>query len=1146
MREAPSRGTDERSELWTKGALTSCGATRCEPVTRFREFALAIYHCSMKPIARSGGRSAVAAVAYRTATRMQNERDGLVHDFRNKRGVEHTEIILPDGVDAAWAKDRSVLWNAVERSESRKDARVAREFEIALPHELTKQQRIELTRDFARELANCYRAAVDFAIHRPVGETDIRNIHAHVLMTTRSVNEHGLGEKTLLERENRWLLNNNQLTSHMQLRNLRQAWEHHANRHLARAGLDIRVDHRSHGERGLEIESTEHVGVQASQMQKRALGSMRARLDENAARRNADLIRQKPEQVLSVITGEKSVFDRYDVARALHRYINDAQEFQNAFAAVMASPALVELRPPRNGKLARYSTQETVELERAMAESVGRMARSSSHGVNRHHVDWALSAQDKAIRASTRASLTAKVVRADMLQADLERAVARSGLSEEQRLAIRHISGHEQIAAVIGFAGAGKSTILAAARHAWEAQGYRVHGAALAGKAAEGLEESSGIASRTLASWEYGWQAGKSELGRGDVLVIDEAGMVGSKQLARFVFEAETRGVKLVLVGDHEQLQAIGAGSPFRAIVECIGSVELSEIRRQKEGWQREASIAFATHRTRDGLAAYAARGGVEFSDGRDEARSSLVRGYLNDLEERPSDSRIALAHRRVDVRAINAGIRTSLQDKGRLARGEDAQGTLGQELFYQTVDGKRGFASGDRIVLLENNRDLGVKNGMIGTVEAVEQDAIKIRLDGGGQNNARVVSIPVNSYRSFDHGYATTIHKSQGATVDRAFVMASHTMDRHLTYVSMTRHRHGVQLHVDRSELKDIGALGASMSRSGVKEMALDYLRDFAARRGIASEFGIHSEITMAPQPRRTEERPPARYSADVERARAAAVHRQSIPASPSPELSQQSREDQNKTVEPLVPALKDYARSVDEVAREKARPHLALEMGVVQDVGTQVYVDPRGAADKLARAIVDNMVDGDALAKSVAERPEQFGDLRGSQGMLGENRERKHARHCAGALGQHVAFAAQTWERRVEAERLSETWRREKQDVVEVPGISRRSEALLKQLQGLSQVESVKFLEQLAGTAEGRQAMMEAKIVVQALERRFGTADPGKIETKLARRGPTVLDKIPRISEIARMTGQAHRSELARQHEMKRSLQRGLSLGL
>ena len=726
-------------------------------------------------------------MAYRAGEKLTNERDGITHDYTAKHGVEHAEIVLPEGVSANWARGRSDLWNAAEFAENRKDARVAREFEVALPHELSAEQRLEAAREMAQELADRYGAAVDFAIHAPHEASDVRNHHAHILMTTRQVTENGLGEKTYLERENKWLLAHDLPTTDMQLRDLRQRWEGIANERLAMAGLDIRIDHRSHMERGLEIAPTEHMGVHASQMERRGLDVSRARLDEDAARRNAELIREKPEQVLTLITGEKSVFDRRDVARALHRYINDdPQEFQSAFAKVMASPALVELQAeradPATGEieLARYSTREMVEIESGMIESAQRMHGAHGHGVDRRHVERAIDRQDAAIQRSA--------------------GDASARLSDEQRRAIEHITGPERIAAVVGYAGAGKSTMLAAAREAWEAEGYQVHGAALSGKAAEGLEESSGIQSRTLASWSRGWENDRGTIGRGDVFVVDEAGMVGSRQLARFVGEAEARGAKIVLVGDHEQLQAIGAGAPFRAITEEIGHAELSEIRRQRVDWQREASVDFATHRTAEGLAAYRDRGNISFAETGEDARGQIVRDYLADRDERPEGTRVAMAHRRADVRAINDAIRAELQDRGELAQGEDAGA-----LTYQTNDGKREFAPGDRIVFLENNRDLGVKNGMLGTVEHVEAGRIVAQLDGRGGDS---VSVPMGDYQAIDHGYATTIHKNQGATVDRSYVMASGTMDRHLTYVAMTRHRDGVQLYAAQDEFTNAGRL--------------------------------------------------------------------------------------------------------------------------------------------------------------------------------------------------------------------------------------------------------------------------------------------------------------------------------------------------
>lgn len=754
---------------------------------------MAIYHLSMKPVSRASGRSAVASMAYRAGEKLTNERDGITHDYTAKQGVEHAEIVLPEGVNAEWAKDRSALWNAAEFAEKRKDARVAREFEIALPHELSAEQRLEATQEFAQELANRYGAAVDFAIHVPHDASDVRNHHAHVMMTTRQVTEEGLGEKTYLEHKNARLLSAGLATTDMQLRDIRQTWEGIANERLAMAGLDIRIDHRSHSERGLEISPTEHMGVHATQMERRGLDVARTRLDEEAAQRNADLIREKPEQVLTLITGEKSVFDRRDVARTLHRYINDdVQEFQSAFAKVMASPALVELQPERTDpatgeiELARYSTREMVEIESGMIESAQRMHGAHGHGVGRRHVERAIDRQDAALQRSAGGTSPAGDPSAR--------------LSDEQRRAIEHITGPERIAAVVGYAGAGKSTMLAAAREAWEAEGYTVHGAALSGKAAEGLEESSGIQSRTLASWSRGWENDRGTIGRGDVFVIDEAGMVGSRQLARFVGEAEARGAKIVLVGDHEQLQAIGAGAPFRAITEEIGHAELSEIRRQRVDWQREASVDFATHRTAEGLAAYRDHGNISFAETGEDARGQIVRDYLADRDERPEGTRVAMAHRRADVRAINDEIRTALQDRGELAQGEDAGA-----LTFQTNDGKREFAPGDRIVFLENNRDLGVKNGMLGTVEHVEAGRIVAQLDGRGGDS---VSVPMGDYQAIDHGYATTIHKNQGATVDRSYVMASGTMDRHLTYVAMTRHRDGVQLYAAQDEFDNAGRL--------------------------------------------------------------------------------------------------------------------------------------------------------------------------------------------------------------------------------------------------------------------------------------------------------------------------------------------------
>ncbi|NKL13388.1 Ti-type conjugative transfer relaxase TraA [Rhizobium leguminosarum bv. viciae] len=1089
---------------------------------------MAIYHFSMKPIARSGGRSAVASAAYRAAERLTNERDGLTHDFSNRSGVEHAEIVLPAGSSASWAMKRSALWNAAERAEKRSDARLAREFEIALPHELTPDQRLVLTRAFAEDLANRYGAAVDFAIHRPGEGSDIRNSHAHLMMTTREVRETGLGDKTLLERENRWLLANHLPPSQLQLKDLRQAWEHLANTHLERAGLDIRIDNRSHLEAGITIEPTEHVGVHATEINRQGGAVSRVRISPQSADRNAETIRRRPDEILKLITNEKSVFNRYDIARALHRTINDdPQTFQNAFASVMASKALVELRPDSTGLRgrdgeARYSTVEMVAIEGAIASNVMAMTARQNHGVFKRHVDAAIAAQDRSIQAAG--------------------ASPGQGLSAEQRQAIEHVTGPAQIAVVIGFAGAGKSTMLAAARHAWEAQGYRVHGAALAGKAAEGLEQSSGISSRTLASWEYSWQADRSRLNARDVFVIDEGGMVASRQLARFVDEVRRAGAKLVLVGDHEQLQAIGAGAPFRAISEAVGHAQLSEVRRQKVDWQKQASIDFASHRTADGLAAYAARENLHLKTDRAETLKAIIADYVADRSANPNDTRIAMAHRRDDVRAINAGIRARLQDRGELAKASNPSDDKGEELSYQTNNGKRSFARGDRIVFLENDRDLAVKNGMLGEVIAVAPDAIQVRLDGKAQtqDGQRQVTVPVNRYQSFDHGYATTIHKTQGATVDRSFVLASTTMDRHLTYVAMTRHREGVQLYAGMDAFKTERSLTETLSRSGVKETTLDYTHDFANRRGMEDQRG-QGESDVAP----------AAFIKEAQRVADTAAPKPMQEPRPVKGLgiadggsARNDRGDHDRPV--LIAAVKAYVMSVEEVGRSKAMVAFDRDWEAAKQLAPQVFNDAPAAMEALRGRILDENADPVALAGQLSASPETFGAVAGKTGLFGDNAERKHALGRIDALASHVRQSAKTWQRRLAAECGSERWKREKQDVVEVLGPSRQSEALLRQLDDLPYTDKAKFVEQLAGTPEGRRALAEAKDIVTAIETRFGRADPSDLADQLKRMGPDQAGDIERIRQVARLADRSHRAELTQQMELERSLKRGRTLGL
>ena len=397
---------------------------------------------------------------------------------------------------------------------------------------------------------------------------------------------------------------------------------------------------------------------------------------------------------------------------------------------------------------------------------------------------------------------------------------ARPTLSAEQTEAVRHLCERSgAVATVEGLPGTGKSVLLDAAREAWETAGYTVIGAALSGQAALGLQESAGIPSATLHARLNEWvpavaapdgepataaapivndgmlfvQGGRPAVGSLDaqtVVVVDEAGMVDSRKLAAVIDATRAAGAKLVLVGDHRQLQPVEAGGLFRALTERLETAHLNEIRRQAAPWAREAVHAVAEGRAGAALQAYEERGLLHVGDGKAETVEALVSAWAEAGLKDPAASRLMLAGARADVRALNAAARDHLQQTG----------PLGQGQRIDTAHGPREFAVGDRVVCTRNSTPYGVRNGQLGTVEGIDarRDGVllRVRLDEGG----RVATLPTARYPHLDHGYALTTHKAQGATVDRTFVLAGGNLaNRELGLVQLSRHRQDAQVFVDR-----------------------------------------------------------------------------------------------------------------------------------------------------------------------------------------------------------------------------------------------------------------------------------------------------------------------------------------------------------
>ena len=530
-------------------------------------------------------------------------------------------------------------------------------------------------------------------------------------------------------------------------------------------------------------------------MDGRGLEAERIEQHREIARRNGERIIANPSIALDAITHGQATFTNRDLAILAHRHSDGREQFDAVIGAVRSSPDLVTLGEDGRGEV-RFTSRDMIETEQRLQRAADRLAGLC-------HANVPATSHQGGLDAAGTAGLV---------------------LGREQQAALAHITRDRGLAIVVGYAGTGKSAMLGVAREAWESAGLNVRGAALSGIAAEGLENGSGIGSRTIASLEHGWSQGRELLTSRDVLVIDEAGMVGTRQMERVLSRAADAGAKVVLVGDPQQLQAIEAGAAFRAIHERHGGAEITEVRRQQESWQQQATRELATGRTGDAIGAYADRDMVHAADTRAAARDQLIDRWDHDRQMRPDDTRIILTHTNEEVRALNETARDRMR----------AAGDIGEDVAVKVERGERAFAAGDRIIFLRNERSLEVKNGTLGTVERVGGAAMTVRTDDG-----RSVAFDLKDYAHIDHGYAATIHKAQGMTVDHTHVLATPGVDSHSAYVALSRHRTGVDLHYGRDDFKDQGKLVRTLSRERAKDMAQDYAkadpaRAYAERRGI------------------------------------------------------------------------------------------------------------------------------------------------------------------------------------------------------------------------------------------------------------------------------------------------------------------------
>lgn len=327
---------------------------------------MAIYHLQIKAISRSAGRSATAADAYRTGERIEDARTGEVHDYRRRAGVVHTELFLPPAAPA-WAADRQQIWNAAEAAEKRKNSVVAREFEVALPAELSASQRLALVREFGAALVERHGLAADVAIHAPGRQGDQRNHHAHVLCSTRRLEAEGFTKKT---RE----LDD---PKSGEVAGWRERWSEITNRHLERAGAYVRVDHRSLEAQGIDRPPGVHLGPKFTAIERKGHQTIRGNKNRERQAQVVELAKVRRQ-----IDAERKRTSTPEQIKAIWH-----SETAQQFGEVSAKAAKIRVR----AKVAQGRHQKRVEENRQQrpAPPSGLFARLKMAAYEQTYKAWA-------------------------------------------------------------------------------------------------------------------------------------------------------------------------------------------------------------------------------------------------------------------------------------------------------------------------------------------------------------------------------------------------------------------------------------------------------------------------------------------------------------------------------------------------------------------------------------------------------------------------------------------------------------------------------------------------------------------------------------------------------------------------------------
>lgn len=802
------------------------------------------FHLSIGHVSRSTGRSTVQNVAYITGEALHEERRNKPANYANNRGKTTWETMAPMG--SGIEKNDLSIWNKLENFEDAyarqrfhspatlekylSCARTAQTYETSLPKELTQDQNVELVREIIRERFVSKGLVATYAINWNEG-----NPHVHITVSTRTVWNGEISWDKSVARH---------LSSRSEFRESRKIFAEFINKHQELAGVLDRVDHRSYADRGLELIPTHHKGWHAHQLEKEGLCSRISAENAQILEENKERIAQVPGIILKELTSKQATFSERDVVRLVFERMKEEGGILSQHVIYSVLKEAVEVGIGFDD-LKRYTSPDYKAKEDHILDSLERYGNQPA----------ALPIDQDAVEK--------------MLNGEA------SWLTDGQKEAIRTLGGDARLGILIGRAGTGKTTALRSVVQLHQLAGYTVKGMAPSATAAHELRKGAGCESDTLAHYAYYWKkyhnaaenlqeattreekhfykAQVEEYAKylpdeKTLLLLDEAGMVGVGGALEdraggwdaLIKTINLTGSKLIVVGDDHQFKPVEAGDIFRKVIDSFKGTpnlgELSDIQRQTIPWMKEASGHLAELRAGTALEMYDQQGHVQVHETNEHVYQDMARQYLRCITREPDASPLVLAYTNAECQALNRAIRTLLKENGLLTK---------EDLL------KEGYTVGDKIVFTQNDRGFltkfdssdptfFVRNGCSGIIEAIQRCRVKgrgedeqtfetyqivVRVEEEDtRKKGTLVSFYLNEYSQFQHGYAVTTHKSQGATANGSLVKLSRYMDAYALYVALTRHRHDITLYYSQEDFANFQDLLKTVGKVSVKDLAADY----------------------------------------------------------------------------------------------------------------------------------------------------------------------------------------------------------------------------------------------------------------------------------------------------------------------------------